>query len=351
MKIEQEKGTERRTGTEQKIGSGETNFKMDHRELIQKQANVLDYDLVGFSNLMLDEEDRKHLTEFYLDNSTTDMAWFGRHLQLRLFPSQILPQAKGAIVLGLYYRDQKSETSMEQARVRVARYAHGRDYHRVLHKKGKKLIRLLQTEIPWLEARVCVDSAPVPEKILGRMAGLGWQGKNTNLIHPKLGSYFFLSVILVNLGFPTTKTVSDQCRDCRLCVDACPTHALADSPPYRINAQKCISYLTIEHKGTIDKELQPAISRSNWAFGCDICQEVCPYNRNPKTRELSSHEPGFNLSTREGGIEQLMLTAKLPPQSDWEQWSKGSPLRRVSYEKLQENIALASTNQSKDKEV
>ena len=322
--------------------------KKDYREWIKTQALTLGYELLGFTKLELAKQDRLNLEKFAEETKKGAMAWFVRYLFLRQDPKKLYPEAKNALVLGLYYRDLESEEILKKAKVQIARYAHGKDYHRTLRKKAKRLVNILKKNIPELQARICVDSAPVPEKILGRMAGLGWQGKNTNLIHPKLGSYFFLSVILLNLDLlpgesnsdsipnPIPNPIPDYCRDCSLCIEACPTQALSPKPPYRIDAHKCLSYLTIEHKESIAPELQNSFASQ--AFGCDICQEVCPYNRNRQARKLSTREDAFRLDTR---IHELMQTGKFAPQIDWQEWSRGSPLRRVSLKKMKNNLELA----------
>lgn len=323
----------------------ETEAIKAHREWIKAQALALGYELAGFTKLSLAKKDRLNLIKFAKQTKKGSMSWFARNLLLRQRPKELYPGAKGALVLGTYYRYLKSEAVLKKAKVHIARYAHGRDYHRVLRKKAKRLLSILRKHIPALEARICVDSAPVPEKILGRMAGLGWQGKNTNLIHPELGSYFFLSVLLLNLDFSRSERderdesnegIPDHCKNCRLCIDACPTQALRSEPPYQIDPHKCLSYLNIEHTGEIEPELQKAFLGR--AFGCDICQEVCPYNRNRRARKISTREDAFHLDQR---ISEIMQTGELVSPMDWEEWSKGSPLRRVSFEKMQNNLVMA----------
>ena len=272
------------------------------------------------------------------------MGWFTRYLHLRKEPQKIFPQALSAIVLGSYYRDKQSEEVLKRSQVRIARYAHGKDYHRILRKKGQRLLEHLQNRIPHLKGRVCVDSAPVPEKILARLANLGWQGKHTNLIHPQYGSYFFLSVILVNIDLPKAESEHpDLCKDCRLCVDACPTQALANEKPYRINPTQCISYFTIEHKKPLEPTQLNIANIKNfekWAFGCDICQEVCPYNRNRQVRFLHTTEAHFRLRPE---IRQVMETGNLSPDA-WDSLTQGSALRRASQAKLKNNIELAKNS-------
>jgi epoxyqueuosine reductase len=310
-----------------------------------------EYDLAGFAPLAIDAVDQDNLKRFSSEGYSAAMEWFGRHLELRRNPAKLFPGAESALVLGTYYRDQEMETALDGAERRVSRYAGGRDYHRLLRKKGKRLLADLMEIDSALRGRIVVDSAPVPEKILARMAGLGWQGKHTNLIHPEVGSYFFLSVLLLNREFPADGPQPDLCGQCRLCLDACPTGALFEA--YKIDAGRCISYLTIER----DAELpiaealeaatslagaQPAMDFEKWVFGCDICQEVCPYNRNRRSRNRSTREAGFQMRDE---IREFMRAPddRIPGPDDpeWETLLRGSPLGRAGSEKLGQNIDYA----------
>ena len=273
------------------------------KERLRRLALDAGYDLVGFASLELSADDRHNLTRFARDGFAAGMRWFETHLHLRTHPAEVAPGSQSAMVLAVYYRDHSAEALYANAQRRVSRYALGRDYHRRLRKKGKALLKTLQRVVPELDGRIVVDSAPVPEKILARQAGLGWQGKHTNLINADLGSYFFLSVLLLNQPIAPDEEQPDLCGSCRLCLDACPTGALfAD---YRLDAGRCISYLTIERdpSESIEQALQnaktadapPVADFENWVFGCDICQEVCPYNRNRRTRERDTRDEAFRL--------------------------------------------------------
>ncbi len=328
------------------------------QDLIRKQAIALGYDLVAFTPLSLSKKDKANLLAFAKGGFAGSMDWYERHLRLRLCPSELFPEAQGAIVLAVFYRDVRSEEALQNARLRISRYAHGKDYHRVLRKKAKRLLQLAQREIPHIKGRITVDSAPLPEKILARMAGLGWQGKNTNIIHPQWGSWFFLSTILVNLCFEASQEMEDMCRSCHLCIDACPTQALFREAPYGIDARRCLSYLNIEHKEEDSRE-EAGHDFAKWAFGCDICQEVCPYNRKKSSRKKHTKEEAFFLRA---DIAALMRDGKLPyvmeneesSKADantkegeeslslqWQEWSKGTPLRRISERKMKRNMAQA----------
>ncbi len=307
------------------------------REKIRSIALDSGYDLVGFAGLTLAPADREHLERFVLSGAHADMDWFARTLQVRQDPARLFADARCALALGVYYRDETHEAALKTARVRISRYAVGRDYHRTLKQKGLRLLRRLQSELaeaaPGLDGRVTVDSAPAPEKILARMAGLGWQGKHTNLIHPELGSYFFLSILLLNVDLPPDQEAPDQCRECRLCLDACPTNALA---PYRIDAARCLSYQTIERREPMPADL--AQHARGWIFGCDICQEVCPYNRNRKARTRFTREADFRARPAPLALQE---SAVPPDESAWEELTRGSALRRPGRRKLLWNLEQA----------
>lgn len=307
------------------------------REKIRSLALESGYDLVGFAGLSLAPTDQENLERFVASGAHAGMDWFARTLTLRQAPEQLFAGAQTALALGVYYRDQTQEEALKTARVRISRYAVGRDYHRTLKQKGQRLLKRLQRDLageaPGLDGRVTVDSAPAPEKILARMAGLGWQGKHTNLIHPELGSYFFLSIILLNIALPADEESPDLCRECRLCLDACPTSALE---PYQIDAERCLSYQTIEQR-----EPMPAVlarQSRGWIFGCDICQEVCPYNRNRRARTRTTREADF--CARPAPLE-LQRSAAPMDEAAWETLTRGSALRRPGRQKLLWNLKQA----------
>ncbi len=327
------------------------------KERIRELALNHEYDLAGFASLGLAPADRENLERFAADGYAAGMSWFAEHLELRQNPAELFPGGESALVLGVYYRDLEMESALESASRKVSRYAGGRDYHRLLRKKGKRLLAALRELQPQLNGRIVVDSAPVPEKILGRMAGLGWQGKHTNLIHPELGSYFFLSVLLLDQEFAPDGPLPDLCGECRLCLDACPTGALFDD--YRLDAGRCISYLTIERDEElpIESALASAVVTPNedqnagadfegWVFGCDICQEVCPYNRNRRVRERTTREPGFRLRD---SVREFMHQPHYGPNArdnsesgEYDRTSseallQGSPLGRAGMRKLLQN--------------
>jgi epoxyqueuosine reductase len=210
------------------------------------------------------------------------MGYLERRLEERLDPRRVLPGARATICVALnYYQGEAADASWRP----VARYAWGRDYHEVIGPRLERLAAHL-TEAAGARSRAYVDTGPVLERDLAARAGLGWIGKNTMLLSPGLGSWFFIGVLLTTADLAHDAPLPDRCGSCRACLDACPTRAFV--APYVLDARRCVSYLTIEHRGDIDPSLQPGTR--GWQFGCDVCQDVCPWNRKaPITSEAAFH--------------------------------------------------------------
>ena len=220
----------------------------------------------------------------------------------------------------------------------ISRYALGRDYHKVLRSRLQRLAELIEAEIGPFGYRVFTDSAPVMERALARKAGLGWFGKHTNIINREDGSWFFLGEIYTDLELPPDPEFdANYCGSCTACIDVCPTAAIPE--PYTVDARRCISYLTIEYRGSIPREMRNAIG--NRVFGCDDCQAVCPWNRYPKL----SAESDFNA--RHGLGRARLLELFTWDATEFEQKTRGSALRRVSFEQWQRNLAVALGNSDK----
>jgi epoxyqueuosine reductase len=208
------------------------------------------------------------------------MGYLERRLEERLDPARVLPGARSVLCVALNYFPGEGDEQDDSWRP-VARYARGRDYHEVIAPRLERLAGFL-AEAAGARSRGYVDTGPVLERDLAARAGLGWIGKNTMLIHPRLGSWFFIGVLLTTAELLADEPLADRCGTCRACLDACPTGAF--TAPYVLDARRCISYLTIEHRGDIDRGLHAGMA--GWQFGCDVCQEVCPWNRRaPVTRE------------------------------------------------------------------
>jgi epoxyqueuosine reductase len=262
------------------------------------------------------------------------MKYLEEHLDLKRSPENLLVGAKSAIVVGLnYYQNQPD--------LKIARYALGRDYHRVLRGKLKKLVHHIETVTVGGSFRICVDSAPLMERDLAQAAGLGWFGKNTMIINSQRGSWFVLGVLLTTLDIEPTEPALGGCGTCRACIDACPTGAIIhDSERWQIDARSCISYLTIEHKGPFSETQSQQIGE--WTFGCDVCQEVCPFNQPRESQPLrstSTQEPGFVPRS----FPKLTQLAQLT-RVEWDELTQGSPTRRAGYEGLKRNATANLKN-------
>ena len=304
---------------------------------IKEWGRALGFDDVGIAEPPL-PDDEAHLLRWLQRGYHGGMHYMGRHGVKRARPAQLVPGTQRIIAVRLNYRppqlDSDSEVLADSARAFVARYALGRDYHKVMRKRLQRLAERIQAHIGPFGYRAFVDSAPVLEKALARNAGLGWIGKNTLILNRQAGSYFVLGELFTDLPLPTDEPVTAHCGSCRACLDVCPTGAIVG--PYQLDARKCISYLTIEHYGSIDEELRPYMG--NRIFGCDDCQAVCPWNK------FAQPTPEPDFLPREG-----LDTASLTELFAWDeatylQRTAGSPLRRLGYERWLRNIAVALGN-------
>ena len=277
-----------------------------------------------------------------------EMAYLARTRELRVDPRLLLDGAKSVIVVAHQYKqaddsrprreEPGADTDPGGPRGRIARYAWGRDYHRLIRRKLHRLADALRDAIDEpFEARVCVDTAPIMEREMAAAAGIGWVGKNTMVVNPRLGSFFFLGEIVTTLEMQPSTPMADRCGSCTRCLDACPTRAFIG--PYKMNATRCIAYLTIEHRGTIPQELQPLMG--DWVFGCDVCQDVCPYNRTaPPTSEcryeLDDHNP---LPPR-----PLLKILQTWTQEQRREHLAGSAMKRATLDMLRRNADIACRN-------
>ncbi len=265
------------------------------------------------------------------------MDYLVRSLALRSDPRSLMPSAQSIIALGLNYNQ---VLAVQPGEPKIARYALGRDYHKVLRSKMKLLASRLQILDPTAEFRPCVDSAPILERDLAQRAGLGWFGKNTCLINTHRGSWFFIALMLTNLRLKPDAPAVGGCGTCSACIEACPTGAIVyDDDHWQVDARRCISYLTIEHKGPIDARI------GDWTFGCDICQEVCPFNQRREHQPLRATittEPDFLNRRQFPNLEQLAQIS----EQEWDDATAGSPVRRTGIEGIRRNAKINLTNQS-----
>ena len=265
-----------------------------------------------------------------------EMAYLERTLEKRLDPRLVLEDVRTVVSLLYPYPHQAPPEPENRKSGRIARYALGRDYHLVIEKKLLRILRALRGEFPGVEGRFYVDSGPVAETYWAWQAGLGWIGRNSLLISREHGSWFFLSEILLNAAIEPGQPSPDYCRTCTACIDACPTGAITE--PGTVDARKCISYLTIEHRAEIPEGLRKRLG--NRIFGCDICQEACPWNRQVPERI----DPLLEPVPRDYSLEHL---AEMTP-GEFKEVFRQSPVKRTGLEGLRRNVAAARKNMSED---
>ncbi len=240
---------------------------------VKEEALALGFDLVGVAKADRVADDER-LAEWLARGRHGSMAWMANHFDKRVDPRALLPGCRSIVCVALVYH-RPAEEAPGPPGLRVARYAWGEDYHGILKEKLHALLARGRAIDPSFEGRAFVDSAPVMDKYWAERAGIGWRGKNTNVLNKRLGSWFFLGEILTTAELAPDLPAADHCGACTRCVDACPTGALDE--PYGLDATKCVSYWTIEERGALAPEEEAAVGE--WLFGCDVCQEVCPWNR------------------------------------------------------------------------
>ena len=305
---------------------------------VRTLAGELGFQRIGITGIALDEQDRSALQTWLDAGMHGTMDWMARHAGLRERPAELVPGTLRVISVGLDYgrRDDAEAwaTLADGQRAYVARYALGRDYHKLMRNRLQKLAEQVQAEIGPFGHRAFVDSAPVLERALARNAGLGWIGKHTCLIDRHGGSWFFLGELYVDLPLPVDTPASAHCGTCTRCIDICPTRAIV--APHRLDARRCIAYLTIEHDGPIPEDMRAPIG--NRIFGCDDCQLVCPWNKFAKRTD----EPGFVARNRldEATLAELFAW----DEDEFLRRTEGSPIRRSGHQRWLRNIAVALGN-------
>jgi len=304
---------------------------------------------LGFQQVGISDVDLTHIEEHYAhwikQGLYGDMDYMHKHGTKRLRPNELIEGTIRVISVRMDYLPHRQDLAIEKLddgqTAYVSRYALGRDYHKVLRKKLKTLTQKINAEISQTQElndtinyRVFVDSAPVMEKPLAQKAGLGWQGKHTNLINKEAGSWFFLGEIYTNLPLDIDLRASDHCGSCTACIDVCPTDAI--TAPYQLDARRCISYLTIEHHGSIPVEFRKAIG--NRVYGCDDCQLFCPWNKFAQLSDESDFQPRHTLDSA-SMLELFQWTEK-----EFLQNTEGAAIRRIGFERWQRNLAIGLGN-------
>ena len=305
---------------------------------IKTWGKEIGFQQVGIAGIDL-EEDEGHLLDWLNKGMHGEMAYMERHGKKRSRPDLLRPGTIRVISARMDYlpskaRDAQSVLDDEELAF-ISRYALGRDYHKVMRARLKLLAQRIEAAIGPFGYRVFTDSAPVLEKALARNAGLGWIGKHSNLLHPEAGSWFFIGEIYTDLPLPTDQEFAeDHCGACTACIDICPTRAIVG--PYQVDARRCISYLTIEYRGVIPEEFRAAMG--NRIYGCDDCQMVCPWNRFAQYSSEPDYQPRHQLD--EVGLVECFLWS----ESEFNEKTEGSAIRRIGYECWLRNVAVALGN-------
>ena len=309
-------------------------------------AQELGFQKLGVSNIDLEKEEA-YLSKWLAKGFQGDMEWMERHGTKRTRPAELVPETLSIISVRMDYLPTETHDPImvlnHPELGYVSRYALGRDYHKLMRSRLQKLADKINLELnshnsdrhnTEMKYRVFVNSAPVMEKPIAVNAGLGWMGKHTNILSQNAGSWFFLGEIYTNLPLPETQAVSDHCGDCIACIDICPTQAIVK--PYELDAKRCISYLTIEHKGVIPEEFREPMA--NRIYGCDDCQLVCPWNR----FAVSTDETDFEIRNNLDAPSLLSLFAWT--EEEFLKKLEGTAIRRIGIERWHRNIAIALGN-------
>lgn len=312
-------------------------MKRYHSERIKESAKKAGFELVGIAKAEAMNEEFERYQEWIASNYHATMQYMERNLEKRQDIREILPGAESVIVVGLsYHTPYQHEEATGQGK--ISRYAWGTDYHEIMPVNMQEIVSVITSISPESQSKIYVDTGPIPEKQWARKAGIGWQGKNSNIISREIGSWFFLGIIITTLPLEYDKPIDDYCGTCTACLDACPTQAIIE--PYKVDAGKCISYWTIEAKPQIEIPLHIAENMENWIYGCDICQDICPWNRFSSETTVNEFHPreqqtSFNL-------ESIMEMN----QEDFSSRFRKSPVKRTKLAGLQRNAqALMRTKE------
>ncbi|MCX8057531.1 MAG: tRNA epoxyqueuosine(34) reductase QueG [Ignavibacteria bacterium] len=302
--------------------------KIELTEFVRKKILEIGFDLVGFSEAKVLDEESEKLKVWLLNRYHADMQWIDETFEKRIIPFKVLPEAKSIISVGLNYYQKNRINTLPENSGRISRYAWGKDYHKVIEKKFKTLRKILNEISPNSKNKFYVDYGPTMDKVWAVKSGLGWMGKHTNVINTSIGSWFFIGTVLTSIEFEPDNPIADMCGECRICIDACPTGAIVND--YVLDASKCISYHTIENKNEIPHELIGKFE--NYVFGCDICQDVCPWNIK---LQIETNEGEFASNPIEYIKEDEL---KLLDENEFKEKYKGRPILRTGLKNLKRNF-------------
>lgn len=307
----------------------------DIRAQLRDKAHELGFDQFGVTSADASETIAAGLQEFISKNHHGSMEWLADRMHHRSNPKNLWPEARSVIMLAMNYgpKDDPRLLLEEKSSGNISVYARGRDYHDTVKKRLKTMARWMVEQFD-CELKVFVDTAPVPEKPLAAAAGLGWQGKHTNMVSREFGSWLFLGSIYTDLALRADAPHTDQCGSCRSCLDACPTDAFPE--PYKIDARRCISYLTIENKGPIPLEFRRAMG--NRIYGCDDCLAACPWNKFAQTASEAAFHARVELDAP--NLSDLLELE----DADFRQVFSGSPIKRIGRDRFVRNVLIAAGN-------
>lgn len=305
--------------------------KLSHTNIIKQEAKRLGFDFCGISKAEFLEEEAPRLEKWLNSNMHGKMEYMENHFDKRLNPTLLVEGAKSVVsLLYNYYPEQAQNPEAPK----ISKYAYGIDYHDVIKEKLKEFLHTLKEKIGDVNGRAFVDSAPVLDKAWAKKSGLGWIGKNSNLLTKDQGSFFFIAELIIDLDLEYDGPIKDYCGTCTKCIDACPTEAIV--APYVVDGSKCISYFTIELKDNIPSEFKNKMD--NWIFGCDVCQDVCPWNRFSKPH----HESLFNNQT--GMLDFSTEDWHELTEDTFNKVFKGTAVKRTKYKGLKRNLEFIKSD-------
>ncbi|MGA9364462.1 MAG: tRNA epoxyqueuosine(34) reductase QueG [Bacteroidota bacterium] len=301
---------------------------------IKARAMELGFSKVGITRAVVLEEEGKLLREWLSRGYQGTMGWMGRKVEKRIDVRKVVPDAQSVVVVAMnYYTEAVHSDDPDDGK--ISRYAWGDDYHDVMIPRLGKLLEYIQCEAPSAKGKVYVDTGPVMDKVWAVRAGIGWEGKHTNVISRDFGSWIFLGEIILDIGLEYDELSADYCGTCTRCIDACPTNAIVE--PYVVDSNLCISYLTIEHKGEIPEVVSSQFG--NWIYGCDICQDVCPWNQ-----RFSKPTQEAAFSPRAGLLKPSLTDLASMSEEEFREKTQGSPVKRTKHSGLMRNVKAVLKN-------